>query len=148
MPFFQDLEIIRNSVNSRNTRGDFKRGGGRTSGNSQYNVNTLQFPLDIGSADKGHYLMFNVNAQQRTQFSTNDDWSTDPTVIANMKKLQEQRGGSTNILNNKFNDVAGTLISSLATNDMVTKTVETLTSPFPNEVGKFFGTVQEIFGNL
>jgi len=149
MPFFQDLEIIRNSVNSRNTRGRFNRSdNGRTSGNSQYNVNTLQFPLDIGSADKGHYLMFNVNAQKKTQFFTSDDTNTDPTVIANMKKLQAQRGGSTNILNNKFNDVAGTLISSLAGNSIVTGAVTALSSPLPPEVGKFFGTVQKSFGNL
>jgi len=149
MPFFQELEIIRNPVNSTNTSGNFKRQvDGRTSGNSQYNVNTLQFPLDIGSADKGHYLMFNINAQKKTQFSTSDDTSTDPTVIANMKRLQNQRGGSTNILNNKFNDVAGTFISSVAGNSMVKGAVTALTSPLPPEVGKFFGTVQESFGNL
>jgi|688.fasta_scaffold97140_4 hypothetical protein len=116
MPFFQELEIIRDDVNSRNTSGSFRRAiDGRTTnlGKSQYNVNTLQFPLDIGSADKGHYLMFNINAQKKTQFATSDDITTDPTIIANMKKLQAQRGGSTNIINQDVNNILGTTIGSI-----------------------------------
>ena len=129
MPFFQELEIIRNDVNSRNTSGNFNRQAGltgRTSGNSQYNVNTLQFPLDIGSADKGHYLMFNINAQKKTQFATNDDPTTDPTVIANMKKLQKQRGGSTNIINQDVNNILGTVIGTV-----VPPTITTVTNLIP-----------------
>jgi len=114
MPFFQELEVIRNDVNSRNARANFNSAnGGRTSGNSTYESKTLQFPLDIGSVDKGHYLMFNVNAQQRTQFSTETTNET-PTVIANMQSLQYQRGGSTNIVNENFNKAAGQAISRVA----------------------------------
>ena len=98
MPFFQELEVIRNTVNNINAPGDFNQvqnSIGRTSGNSQYESKTLQFPLDIGSVDKGHYLMFNVNAQKKTQFLT-ESTNEIPTVIANMQRLQAQRGGSTN----------------------------------------------------
>jgi hypothetical protein len=116
MPFFQDLEIIRNDVNSRNTSGNFNRQSGltgRTIGNSKspYESKTLQFPLDIGAADKAHYLMFNVNAQKKTQFFT-ETTNELPTVIANMQRLQAQRGGSTNFINEKLADVAGSAIST------------------------------------
>jgi hypothetical protein len=118
MPFFQELEIIRNDVNSTNTSGNFNRQAGlsgRTTGNSPYESKTLQFPLDIGSADKGHYLMFNVNAQQKTQFATSDDNNTKPTIIANMIDLQNLRGGSTNLINENLTKAAGELVSSAAT---------------------------------
>jgi hypothetical protein len=116
MPFFQELEVIRNTVNSRNTSGNFKELHSRisgNSGNSLYEFKTLQFPLDIGSADKGHYLMFNINAQKKTQFSTETTNET-PTVIANMERLQNQRGGSTNLINTSFTKNAGTAISNIA----------------------------------
>jgi hypothetical protein len=117
MPFFQELEVIRNTVNSINQPGSnfnqVQNASGRTTGNSQYNVNTLQFPLDIGSADKGHYLMFNINAQQKTQFSTNFT-GENPTVVRNMELLQSRRGGSTNFINENFNKLLGTAISTTA----------------------------------
>ena len=61
------------------------RGLGATSnltGSSQYDTNILRYPIDIGSADKGHYMVFHVNVQTRTQFATTD--STDlPTILQN-----------------------------------------------------------------
>ena len=129
MPFFQELEIIRNDVNSRNTSGNFNRSAGltgRTSGNSQYNVNTLQFPLDIGSADKGHYLMFNINAQKKTQFATNFT-GENPTVVRNMELLQGRRGGSTNIINQDVTNILGTAIGTV-----VPPTITTVTNLIPS----------------
>lgn len=145
MPFFQELEIIRNDVNSTNTSGNFNRQAGlsgRTTGNSPYKSKTLQFPLDIGSVDKGHYLMFNVNAQKKTQFQTEYTNET-PTVIANMQRLQNQRGGSTNLLNTSFTQNAGTAISAVAGIANATQSilnavpiVGALTAPF---TGGLFG---------
>ena len=139
MPFFQELEIIRNDVKFTNTSGNFNRQAGlsgRTTGNSPYESKTLQFPLDIGSADKGHYLMFNVNAQQRTQFSTNFT-GENPTVVRNMELLQSRRGGSTNFINENFNKLLGTAISTTAgvanqTQGILNSIpgVSTLTAPF------------------
>jgi hypothetical protein len=119
MSFFQDLEII-----NRNTSGIFNRQfDGRTAGNDpndRYNSSTLQFPLDIGSADKGHYILFNINEQTKTQFSSPAGTGT-PTVVANMKALQDARG-STNVLSNAGGAIGGVvsglggLVSSSATN--------------------------------
>ena len=145
MPFFQELEVIRNTVNNINAPGDFNQvqnSIGRTSGNSQYESKTLQFPLDIGSVDKGHYLMFNVNAQKKTQFLT-ESTNEIPTVIANMQRLQAQRGGSTNLLNTSFTQNAGTAISKVAGIANATQSilnavpiVGALTAPF---TGGLFG---------
>jgi len=140
MPFFQELEVISNIVDNRNSKGNFKTPLGSrisgNSGNSVYENKTLQFPLDIGAADKGHYLMFNINAQQRTQFST-ETTNQLPTVIANMQRLQENRGGSTNLLNASFTQNAGKAISAVASAANIAQTalnaiplVGALTAPF------------------
>ena len=92
MPFFTELQtIVSNRVDTNNNSG----GLNRNNTNSRYNTRTLQFPLDIGAADKGHYLMFNINAQKKTQFSTADSGVV-PTVIQNIKDLQGVTGGSLN----------------------------------------------------
>lgn len=146
MPFFQELEIIRNDVNSRNTSGYFNRPvDDRTTGNSQYNVNTLQFPLDIGAADKGHYLMFNINAQINTQFSK-DFTGENATVVKNMQQLQSRRGGSTNLINQELLNSAGNLISLVAAGSQLVNNVipSALTSFLPKpDIAKGL----ETFGN-
>ena len=158
MPFFQELEVIRNTVNSRNTSGNFKEPHSRisgNSGNSLYEFKTLQFPLDIGAADKGHYLMFNINAQKKTQFSTDIDYNTVPTVIANMERLQKQRGGSTNLINESFTKNAGQAISKVASVVNFTQNtlgnipiINTLTAPFMGgKLGERLSEGAVTFGN-
>jgi hypothetical protein len=104
----------------------------------------LQFPLDIGSADKGHYLMINVNAQQKTQFST-EFTGENPTIVKNMELLQSRRGGSTNLINENLTKFAGEAISSVAA--PATKVITKLTPGISDEFGtqltngvKAFGT--------
>lgn len=139
MPFFQELQtIVSNRVDTNNNSG----GLNRNNINSRYNTRTLQFPLDIGAADKGHYLMFNINAQKKTQFSTADSGDV-PTVIQNIKNLQNETGGSTNILNTEFNKVFGTIVSGAA---VVTGAITSVaTFPLPKEVGNF---VEKISGGI
>ena len=50
--------------------------------NSEYASSTLRFPSDIGSSDKAHYMVININEQEKTQFpgaQTNDS----PFIIKN-----------------------------------------------------------------
>jgi hypothetical protein len=48
---------------------------GKTSGslteNSEYSKDTYRYPLDLGSTDKGHYMVIHVNAQERTDSNFN-----------------------------------------------------------------------------
>ena len=105
MPFFQDLEIF-SDVNSTTTSSSFNQPiNGRTVRNDRYNSSTLQFPLDIGSADKGHYILFNINEQTQTQYRSLQGVGT-PTVVANMDALREARG-STNVLSNAGGAIGG-----------------------------------------
>ncbi len=39
-------------------------------GGGKFKKNSLKYPLDVGSADKGHYMIFFVREQKSTQFST------------------------------------------------------------------------------
>lgn len=145
MPFFTELQtIVSNRVDTNNNSG----GLNRNNTNSRYNTRTLQFPLDIGAADKGHYLMFNINAQKKTQFSTTTDSGVVPTVIQNIKDLQGVTDGSTNILNTKFNEFLGKAVSSIAGSNFAAAATSALTSPFPNEVGTVFQNVREGIGSL
>ena len=60
-----------------------KRTGFGTNGNlleSRYAYNIYRYPEDLGSADKGHYIVFHINQQKQTQFkgqTTGDN----PTII-------------------------------------------------------------------
>ena len=57
----------------------------------QFNVNNKRYPIDIGSTDKGHYMMFFINVQERTQVG---GYNYDDTATA---KVLENRSGSQNV---------------------------------------------------
>jgi len=61
-------------------------------GDNKYDYNSLRYPLDIGSADKGHYMVIHINTQTKTQFNPSGYSSENPTVIQNMLELQKLRG--------------------------------------------------------
>ena len=84
MSFFQIVDVITNSKSNR-------LGGPKNLGGSQYQSNTYRFPEDIGSYDKGHYILININEQKNTQFPGTQS-SDVPTVIQNMRGQQSRRG--------------------------------------------------------
>jgi len=51
--------------------------------NSEYASSTLRFPSDIGSSDKAHYMVININEQKKTQFSGQASEKDKPFVIQN-----------------------------------------------------------------
>ena len=59
----------------------------------KYKINTLRYPLDLGEVDKGHYMVFHINEQKRTQFpgSTTDD---ETTAVKNRLGLNRFNGGA------------------------------------------------------
>ena len=61
-------------------------------GDKKYDHNTLKYPLDIGSADKGHYMVIHINTQTKTQFDTSGFAGENPTVVDNMRNLVALRG--------------------------------------------------------
>jgi hypothetical protein len=85
MSFFKIVDVIINSNGNR-------LGGPSSLGGKQYERNTFRFPEDIGSYDKGHYILFNINEQVNTQFSNPQAAGDIPTVIKNIQDLQRRRG--------------------------------------------------------
>ena len=67
----------------------------------QFNIDNKRYPIDIGSTDKGHYMMFFINVQERTQVG---GYNYDDTATA---KVLENRSGSQNV---------GTAFQELGTN--------------------------------
>lgn len=59
-----------------------------------YDMTTHRYPLDIGNYDKGHYIVFHVNAQDKTQFM-NEATSLRPQAIIDMENLERIRGSQT-----------------------------------------------------
>jgi len=51
----------------------FKSDGPRsfTRSNFQFNFNNKRYPIDLGTTDKAHYMMFKIFVQERTQFAKN-----------------------------------------------------------------------------
>jgi len=108
MSFFRIVDVVMNTNRNR-------LGGPTSLGSDAYKSNTFRFPEDVGNYDKGHYILFNINEQTNTQFpAAGGSFGLDePTVIANMRKLQAIRG-STNVAG-VFNQGVN-LAQSVATN--------------------------------
>ena len=85
MSFLKIVDVITNSNGNR-------LGGPSSLGGKQYERNTFRFPEDIGSYDKGHYILFNINEQKNTQFINPQATGDIPTVISNIQDLQRRRG--------------------------------------------------------
>lgn len=116
-----------------------------------YKYNTLRYPLDVGSADKGHYMLIHINTQKKTQFLTNTT-SQDPTVIANMRDIINRRGDtnfggafSTGIsaasnLSQQVGSELSYLNKKVLENQYAGPTVGALQSAFTEGINKIKGT--------
>lgn len=54
-----------------------------------YNANIYRYPLDIGSMDKGHYMVIHVNQQEHTKYPATLATGDLPTIIQNRIDLQK-----------------------------------------------------------
>ena len=58
----------------------------------EYTNNILKYPIDIGAVDKGHYMIFHINVQDKTDYSVNFAQNPDSKSQAGIKKLQNRTG--------------------------------------------------------
>ena len=65
----------------------------------EYTSNILKYPIDIGAVDKGHYMIFHINVQDKTDYSVRVASNPDSKVQADRKRLQN-RTGAVNISGN------------------------------------------------
>ena len=58
----------------------------------EYTNNILKYPIDIGAVDKGHYMIFHINVQDKTDYSVRFASNLDSKVQAGRKRLQSSTG--------------------------------------------------------
>jgi hypothetical protein len=81
--------------------------------NKEYASSTLRFPSDIGSSDKAHYMVININEQKKTQFSGQASEKDKPFVIQNRidnPALQPNIGGIKTLLDTALSTDAGKVV--------------------------------------
>jgi len=60
---------------------------------SKYKTGLFRYPIDLGAADKGHYILININEQINTSFPGTKVESALPSVLANKQLVSSQFGG-------------------------------------------------------
>lgn len=60
----------------------------------KYNSNTLRYPIDLGSYDKGHYMVIHVNEQNKTSYKGVSGFGDEPSIISNRRQLNSSVGGT------------------------------------------------------
>ena len=60
--------------------------------NNEFNLNTFRYPIDLGSVDKGHYMVININEQKNTSFPGEQVAGVLPTIKANQAEIRQQFG--------------------------------------------------------
>ena len=114
---------------------------------NSYSVDNKRYPIDLGATDKGHYMMFFINVQRRTQFEANyDNSGAKPTVLANAQKNNNNTlGGAFSNVLEKAKSLVSSPISNLirnTDNEYVNKASDVI----GREINAGFGRLRE--GNL
>jgi len=73
--------------------GTSARSGTSDLADSKYKTGLFRYPIDLGAADKGHYILININEQINTSFPGTKVESDLPSVLANKKSIARQFGG-------------------------------------------------------
>ena len=76
--------------------GDARPGTNNLLEDSQYKQNLLRYPSDLGSSDKGHYMVININQQINTSFPSTEANDV-PTIFKNQQSLTTQFGDYTSL---------------------------------------------------
>ena len=80
MPFFSLTDIKIKDPTNTATQGSLLP--------SQYQSNVLRYPIDIGSLDKGHYMVIHINQQVKTRFKRPVAGEGDiPTILQNQQNF-------------------------------------------------------------
>lgn len=103
---------------------------------SAYKSSTFRYPIDLGSVDKGHYILININEQINTSFPGTQVINDLPTVLSNKAQLTSSFGQYT---------TSGTLANSA---DLITQASKIISDKIPTEVKKFFSMVDDKTGNV
>ena len=65
-------------------------------GPSKYAYDVYKYPIDLGNYDKGHYIVFHINEQVKTNFPGTQT-NVDTAVSASQKSLSDWGVGATTV---------------------------------------------------
>jgi hypothetical protein len=60
--------------------------------NELFGQKILRYPIDIGSVDKGHYMIIHINVQDKTEYTVSPAADTRATIHKNRALLAAQTG--------------------------------------------------------
>ena len=104
---------------------------------SKYASSTFRYPIDLGSADKGHYILININEQINTTFRGNLT-GDDPTVFANRAQLASVYGGY---------DTAASLASASRAASAAVQFATPVLNPISNAIGSIGSFIDKVTGS-
>jgi hypothetical protein len=105
-----------------------------------FKQNSLKYPLDVGSADKGHYMIFFVREQKETQFSAS--YRGAQVFDSNSEKaIQEQLGRGVSVSDR----ISRSQVKS-AFGDKINRGVENLISAGTSTISKYGGKLGKKVG--
>lgn len=104
-----------------------------TGPNSEYDLNTFRYPIDLGSVDKGHYMVININEQKSTSFAGREVGGVLPTIKQNQQAVSSSFGSYVvpqNAVNsiNLVADIAKLGLSQLGVGNAIDKIGQQLSS--------------------
>ena len=116
---------------------------------SKYNVDTYRYPIDLGSSDKGHYIIIHINVQDKTQYESYTGTLDNPTIVQNrINNGTPTLYSSANTVINGASSVidfgqkfGGNLVKSFGGSDIVNGISSMLGS---SGLGNIFGTVGDM----
>ena len=126
--------------------------------NSEYASSTLRFPSDVGSSDKAHYMVININEQRKTQFSggrTKDNPFViqnridNPTLRPNISGVKELLGSALSsdagkVVQEKFRNAGSSFLGTISGTGKAGEIVSSLTSGVGDQIIQYIKEIDPI----
>lgn len=115
---------------------------------SQFERTTLRYPIDVGNADKGHYVVFYIREQKTSSFTSRSVEGGLDKVPTLEKPLNAGSAATPQKLASAFgNELLGKINSGLnQINQQTNGALSGLTSKIGNAAGSVVGGISNIFG--
>lgn len=79
-----------------------------------FTTNVLKYPIDIGSADKGHYMLIHINTQEKSSYAANLDPENLPSILKSKSRFNV--GGNLGNIFQAAGSFAGGTVADLRKN--------------------------------
>ena len=110
----------------------------------EFKMNMLKYPEDIGSVDKGHYMIFSIHVQDKTEYAVNFASNPDSKVQAGRRRLQASTGAvNAGGMSKQLGGAVGSIVSSVP--DSVTQFGSTIAGVLGNATGTAGTILETIF---